>query len=179
MIPYPRIAYKHINNYSRFPSPYLFCNDVELTKDMVESFEDTYGVGFSDCLNKNRIYNKALNAINADNIIDYKQTLSFVLGYFTNGGSGKGCSVTPLFKFETDLINAGFEMFQYVELNALTPSSRCYRNGALQVYVSFGLVVDGRKINFYFETNQTNQSYEMNIKQNTVENLLTNNLKPI
>ena len=125
------------------------------------------------------IQDKSLFAIKGNNLINAEPTLSFILNYFAQGGSGKGCCVTPLFKFETDLINEGFEMFHYVELNALTPSSRCYRKGTLEVYVCFGLITGGRKVNFYFETNQAPYCYELNIKENTVENLLTNNLKPI
>lgn len=100
-----------------------------------------------------------------------------IYSFIKEGKSGSGSSITPLFPFEIFLLNDGFEIKDFCELNAINPGvtilcdsfigdkinnpkgikyGRTYQKGKKVVNIGFGIVVKGQKTNFYFQINYEN-----------------------
>ena len=117
------------------------------------------------------------------------QAFTKIYNFIKDGKSGSGSSITGLFPFEIFLMNDGFEMISFTELNAINPGVgiicdkivgdeiinprglrylRTYLKDDNFIYLGFGIEFDKKKTNFYF---QTSKDYLHHFQvDNTIEN---------
>lgn len=103
--------------------------------------------------------------------------------FIKKGKSGSGSSVTPLFPFEIFLMNDGFTMDSFTELNAINTGvfivcdkivsdkiinpkgikfSRTYLKDDNFIYLAFGIEFNKLKTNFYFQTSKSHHYFQVN-----------------
>jgi len=114
--------------------------------------------------------------------------------FIRKGKSGTGSSITPLFPFEIFMLNDGFEIISFGELNAINPcvtvscekvigdeiigvkgikKTRTYVKNNKQISLCFGLIYDKKKTNFYFEINGLNDSFQVDNSINNYEKAIS------
>lgn len=111
-----------------------------------------------------------------------KEAFNKIYEFVKNGRSKSGSSITPLFNFEIFLMNDGFKMSSFSELNAINPAitilcekvngdelinvlgfkkTRTYIKGKKEISLCFGLECFGVKTNFYFEISNSNDAFQV------------------
>ena len=124
--------------------PIKYYKGVELTYDVLCNFKDKFGVDFGELQSKSNAYNAALVQCNyhSDLWIDKKakeKTLEKI--YLFNLSDRDGSSITPLLPFEIDLLNKGYELKCFCELNRLHPN-RSYIKEDKEVVIGYGIETD-------------------------------------
>ena len=120
--------------------------------------------------------------------------------FIKDGKSGSGSSITALFPFEIFLMNDGFEMVSFCELNAMNPGlkfiadsmvgdeiinpkgifqNRCYLKDDNFIYLAFGITVEGKKTNFYFKTSKSNHYFQVDNNIENYKKAISGALKPL
>jgi len=120
--------------------------------------------------------------------------------FIKKGKSGSGSSITPLFPFEIYLMNDGFKMVSFCELNAINTGvqivaekcigdeiigvkglkySRCYLKEDNFIYLAFGIVFYDIKTNFYFETSKSNFTFQVDNNIENYHNAINGKLRPL
>lgn len=179
---YIKTFWEYRDGYT-YPQPVERLNGKSYYEWSEDSFERlNWGKIYKESYN----YNQALDSIlyNSEFWRDEKakqKALETVLKFINKGKSGTGSSITPLFPFEIELLNNGFKMMSFCELNALIPSltivaekingdeivnpkgiryNRWYRRGEDEdVYIGFGF----GDTNFYFELSRfPGEVYQVN-----------------
>jgi len=123
-----------------------------------------------------------------------------IFTFVKNGCSGSASSITALFPFEIYLMNDGFEMISFCELNAINPAvsiiadkwigdeiinpkgikySRCYLKDDNFIYLAFGIVFNEVKTNFYFETSKSNYTFQVDNNIKNYEKAINGELPPL
>lgn len=155
-----------------YKQPTDYCNGKELTSQMVENFEDIFGVSFSTAKKESNFYNNTKRVIMFDsdiwsNNLIREKAFNKVYEFYKKGKSGNGSSVTPLLPFEIRLLNNGFTIEKFAELNAYFPR-RCYKKENERVILSF----DGIRTSFIvilrdcfeYEIDNSRQGYHRVLK---------------
>lgn len=130
-------------------------------------------------------YNDALDysQFNSDlwtNETAKKQAFNKIYDFIKNG---KKSSITQLFPFEIFMMNDGFAIDSFSELNAINTGvqiigdktigdqisnpksvecSRCYSKGDNSIYLAFGIEINNVKTNFYFQTSNSPHYFQVN-----------------
>jgi hypothetical protein len=190
MIKEPKIYIKHSwenRKGFKYKQPVNYCNNVRLTYETIANFENIFGEPFAKVQKESNAYNKALNESNYKSDLwknEKARDLAFnkIFDFNISGKSGTGSSTTPLLPFEIYMMNDGFEMVSFCELNAINPGvsivakkqdgttftkpkslkySRCYKKADYFIYIAFGIKINNRKTNFYFKTNKSNCYFQV------------------
>lgn len=132
-------------------------------------------------------YNTALVASKFDSDLWQNETVKQkafikIYDFIANGKSGSASSITALLPFEIFLLNDGFEMLSFCEMNAINPGvsiiaskqigdhiinpkflhqSRCYLKNNNHIYLAFGIKIAGKKTNFYFKTTNSHSYFQV------------------
>ena len=105
-------------------------------------------------------------------------------------------STTPLLPFEIFLLNDGFEMVSFSEMNAINPGvnlvtnkndniiglkySRCYRKDDYFIILAFGIEINKKKTNFYFMTNKHPYAeFQVDNNLDNFDDAINGKLKPL
>lgn len=159
----------------KFLQPTKYCGETELTFDVISNFKEIFGEEYSKVSKDSFCYENTLNDINYNsdlwkNNVAKQQAFDKVYEFNKSGKSGTGSSTTPLLPFEIFLLNDGFEMVSFSEMNAINPGvslvynkdinniglkySRCYKKDDYFIILAFGIEINKKKTNFYFMTNK-------------------------
>lgn len=157
---------------NRYEQPIKYCNNTELTVDKIKNFKDVFGIEYSDALKESSAYNNTLKDCSYhsefwNNDKAKEKAFNKIYEFNISGKSGTGTSTTPLLPFEIFMLNDGFEMISFKELNAYHPMGRDYKKKDLAVYLGFGIQTSKVKANFYFQTSRQKGIYQVD---NSVEN---------
>lgn len=106
-----------------------------------------------------------------------------IYDFIKKGKSGSGSSITALFPFEIFMMNDGFTMDSFTELNAINSGfhivcdkiigdeivnpkgirySRTYSKEDNFIYLAFGIEINKVKTNFYFQTSKSPHYFQVN-----------------
>jgi hypothetical protein len=188
-----------------FDQPYKYCNDIRITSDLINSFKNQFGSPFDVALHESRCFEEALTAsqYNSDlwtNENIKNKAFNKIYTYFINGKSGTGSTVNPLFPFEIFLLNDRFEMISFCELTALVPGislvcdsynnsiitepkrinyTRCYIKNDLFVYLGFGIIINERTTKFYFKTNKSDLTFQVDNDVENYQKAINGKLNPL
>ena len=182
----PKVYIKHAwekREGYKYEQPVEYCNGIKLTFETIIDFENIFKTPFSVAEKESRSYNNALDKSKYyskfwKNDEAKNKAFSKIYDFNLSGKSGTGSSTTPLFPFEIYMMNDGFEMISFCEMNAINPGlnlfvykkskkkigdqyvykgkevfSRCYKKNDLIVSLAFGITIGDKKTNFYFVTN--------------------------
>ena len=179
------VIYPDRTDVFRHKQPVQYCNGKTYYQYPEQSFErlnwgtiywDSWKVNQSlDALNYKSPYWKDVNAM--------IQAFSVIYDFCKNGKSGQGSSITALLPFEIELMNDGFKMASFCELNAINPSytvvggkregdvihnhlgvcyRRFYEKDGKFVYLGFGFKTPNREVQFYFRlSDNMNNFYQV------------------
>jgi hypothetical protein len=138
-------------------------------------------------------YNSALDYSQFNSSLWLNETIKIdafnkIYDFINKGKSGNGSSITALFPFEIFLLNDGFKMVNFCELNAINPGvsivaekqngdeiinpkgikyTRSYLKNDNFIYLAFGIEFNKKKTNFYFQTSKSNHFFQVD---NSIEN---------
>ena len=111
------------------------------------------------------------------------QAFNKIYDFIKKGKSGSGSSVTQMFPFEIFMMNDGFTMDNFCELNAINSGihivcdkmigdkivnpkgikySRTYLKKDNFIYLAFGLETNKVNTNFYFQTSKSHHYFQVN-----------------
>lgn len=165
-----------------YPQPIELCNGREYYEYPVGSYErDNWG-----CISwDSDRYTYALHLIRHEDKSwineDVKGGAFEVVYEFLLNGRTYG-SVTPMFPFEIHLMNRGFTMTSFSELNSMVPGGevlgkgRIYNNGDLYVYMVFGV----GNSNFCFRlSSHPREVFQVENDPDLFESAISGKLKPI
>ena len=186
-----------------FEQPVDYCNDTKLTFEIIGNFENIFPINFSDAVKESSAFNNTLINSQYDSKLwknDKIKDSAFnkIHDFELSGKQGTGSSVTSLFPFEIFMLNDGFEMMSFCELNAINPGltiisekvdnnilynpkgvlySRVYTKKDYNIKLCFG--IDNRSI-FYFKTNKNySKEFQVDNDINNYEKAINGLLKPI
>jgi len=208
MIKEPKIYIKHSwekREGFRYEQPVDKCNGVRLTFETIGNFESIFGEPFAKVQKESNAYNNALNESKFKSDLwknDKARNSAFkkIYDFNISGKSGTGSSTTPLFPFEIYMMNDGFEMLSFCELNAINSGvsiiaekqdgltfinpkgfkySRCYKKEDYFIYVAFGIEINKTKTNFYFQTNKSHFTFQVDNDFSNYERAIKGHLKPL
>lgn len=188
-----------------YEHPFDYCNGVKLTFEILSDFENVFGVPFSKAQRESYAYNSALKESMYDSSIwknneSREKAFEKIYHFNISGKSATGSSTTPLFPFEIYMMDDGFEMISFCELNSINPGisivadkqvycayinprgirySRCYKKGEMFVYIAFGIEIGGKKTNFYFGTDINNDIFQVNNDIANYEKAINGKLKSL
>ena len=149
-----------------YEQPVNYCGGIELDSDRIKDFKNIFGISLATAIKESSCYNNSKKIIMYDSILwennkAKEKAFNKVYDFHKKGKSGNGSSVTPLFPFEIRLLNNGFEIDQFAELNAYYPR-RCYKKNDKIVDIVFGIrplfsvIVNS---NVEYELDNTQQGY--------------------
>lgn len=184
MKPTVYIETKWENRGSRYPQPIKYCNGKELTCEVIKNFEIIFNKEFGIASSESRAYNTALSYSKYDSELwknDRARDNAFekIYNFNLQGKGGTSGSVTPLLPFEIFLMNDGFEMKSFCELNALMPMYRTYVKGDVKINIAFGIIIDGRQTNFYFKTSKHPSEFQVDNNPENYTKAINGKLKPL
>ncbi len=188
-----------------YKEPVEYCNGIRLTFEAIRDFEKIFKTPFSVALKESRAYNDALRDSNYHsefwkNDEAKNKAFSKIYEFNLSGKSGNASSTTPLFPFEIYMMNDGFEMVSFCELNAIDSGvsivagkqkgdtlinpkgvlyNRCYQKDDYFICMAFGIEIDGKKTNFYFITNKSNYTFQVDNDINNYQKAINGKLKPL
>ena len=130
------------------------------------------------------------------NNVAKQQAFDKVYEFNKSGKSGSMSSTTPLLPFEIFLLNDGFEMVSFSEMNAINPGvnlvtnkndniiglkySRCYRKDDYFIILAFGIEINKKKTNFYFMTNKHPYAeFQVDNNLDNFDDAINGKLKPL
>jgi hypothetical protein len=99
--------------------------------------------------------------------------------FIANRGSGTAASITPLMPFEIYLMNDGWKMDRFIELCAQHPMSRIYKKEDKTIFVRFGIIINDRRTNFYWESNFLTGVYQVDNNIEMYEKAIRGELKDL
>ena len=161
-----KTKYKKVKNF-KYKQPVKFYNNIELTSNVINNFKNIFQENYIDVSKRTYLYEKTKNSMNYkslfwEDIFIKKKVFNFIYNYYVNLDKIIVGSTTPLFPFEIFMLNDGFNIIEFCELNAINPMSRTYKKNDLIINVCFGVVVNAIKTNFYFKNNKSNKYYQIN-----------------
>lgn len=180
---YIETKWEFIEGY-RYEQPVKYCNGVELTVEVIENFETIFKIPFGEVLKTSNSYDRALDAslyyseLWTDESVKNK-AFSKIYEYILVKTAATG-SITPLFPFELYLLNDGFELAYFSELNAYAPYRRYEKEDKI-VSISFGITIRGKKTNFYFELPKEDNYfyYQLDNEYSNYKKAIEGKLKPL
>ena len=133
----PKVYIKHAweqREGFRYEQPVEYCNGIRLTSKIMKSFEEIFGTPFGVAQRESRAYNNALKECLFDSHLWKNSEVRFkvfnkIYEFNLSGKSGSGSTTTPLFPFEIYMMNDGFEMVRFSELNAINPGLKMHSTG--------------------------------------------------
>lgn len=152
-----------------------------------------------------KAYNDSLDYCNFDsymwqNKLAKLRAFEKIYNFVKSGASGQGSAVTQLLPFEIFLMNDGFEMINFCELNAINPGvsivgeqvnefkyknitglyyGRSYIKDDNFIYIAFGLKTEDRLINFYFKTSKSKHYFQVENSIEKYHDSISGKLKPV
>ncbi len=167
-----------------YPQPVTYCNDVKLDYNTICDFKNIFGVDYKAVSKESFYFNKAVNGLNNDSDLwsnekVKEQSFNVIYDYVINGGGKSHSSITPLSPFEIFMLNDGFKMNYFCELNTLNPMSRKYQKEDLIIRICFGVIVNKRKVNFYFETSKSNKIFQVSNSKEDYNKAINGKLKEL
>lgn len=208
----PKVYIKHAwetREGFRYKQPVEYCNGVKLTFETIRDFEKIFNVPFSVAERESKAYNNAFNDSKYysefwENDEAKNKAFSKIYEFNLFGKNGTGSSTTPLFPFEIYMMNDGFEMVSFCEMNSINPGvklfiykkskkkigdhyvyegkevfSRFYKKNDLIVSLAFGITIGGKKTNFYFVTNKSNYTFQVDNDINNYKNAINGKLQSL
>jgi len=165
----------------QYEQPIKYCNGVQLTAERIEKFNNLFGVPFHEAWKQSNTYNQALEQCdyNSDLWQDNEakdKAFAFIADCIVKRNGGDGSSVTPLFPFEIYLLNDGFVMQSFTELNAMHPMGRKYVKTNCTVQISYG---QGRKVFSFTTTNAPDKRFELTNDLSQYHKAINGNLNPM
>lgn len=204
----PKVYIKHAwekRKGFRYEQPIDYCNGIRLTFETIRDFENIFKTPFSIAQKESRSYNNALKESKYDsefwkNEEAKNKAFSKIYEFNLSGKSKTGSSTTPLFPFEIYMMNDGFEMVSFCEMNAINPGfsivaekqkgnrlikpkfvkyNRCYKKEDYFICLAFGIEINKRKTNFYFKTNKSNYTFQVDNDINNYRKAINGKLQPL
>ena len=189
----------------KFKQPYDYCNGIKITSETIANFKKIFGVDFTSARKESYLYNSTLVDCNYKSELwkDEKtknKAFDKIHLFNINGKSGSSSSTTALFPFEIFLLNDGFEMLSFCELNAINSGvqiiadkfvndafinptgikyNRCYNKKDNFIYVAFGIEINNKKTNFYFQTTKSNYTFQVDNNIDNYKQAINGKLKPL
>ncbi len=122
--PYMVFGYEYVNGH-RFKQPVDRIDGKTLNEFNEDSYEAKH---WGTIYWKSKAYNDALKYSKFDSdlwISNSFRNKAFnkIYDFIENGKSGSGSTITELFPFEIYMLNDGFEMVSFCELNAINPQT--------------------------------------------------------
>lgn len=208
MIKEPEIYIKHClekREGFRYKQPVYYCNGKRLTFETIGDFKNIFGVPFAKVQKESNAYNNALDESKYKsefwtNDEAKNKAFSKIYDFNLSGKSGTGSSTTPLLPFEIYMMNDGFNMVSFCELNAINPGvsiiaekqdgltfinpkglkySRCYKKDDYFIYIAFGIEINKQKTNFYFKTNKSGYTFQVDNDLSNYKKAIEGKLKPL
>jgi len=148
-------------------------------KSYFEYDEDSYErKNWGVIRNQSRLYNAALDysLFHSDlwtNEQAKEKAFDVIYEYISKRSSAS--AVTPLFPFEIYMLNDGFELTSFCELNATQCTARCYYKDGVQVYLGFGF----ENTNFYFKTSNSSEYFQVDNTKENYTKAIEGKLNPI
>jgi len=185
-----------------FLQPVEYCNNIKFT---ISNFEKIFNVPFSVVKKESDMYKNTIEDSNYNSKLwkntDIKnKAFSKIYDFNISGKSGSISSTTPLFPFEIYMINDGFEIISFCELNAINPGltiiadtfinnalvnpkgiqyRRSYKKDDNFIHLGFGIEINERKVNFYFKTSKSVFTFQVDNNFNNYEKAINGKLKPL
>lgn len=189
----------------KYGQPVEYCNGSRLTHEAISEFKNVFGVSYRDAKKESRAYNDAVNESMFNSGLWKNQesrakALNKIYEYNLSGKSGTGSTTTPLLPFEIYMMNDGFEMVSFCEMNAINPGfsivcekqkdnvlispkgvkyGRCYQKDDYIICLAFGIKINGRETNFYFTTNKSEHTFQVDNNLENYEKAINGQLKPL
>ena len=205
--PYMVFGYEHVNGH-RFKEPVDIINGKTYYDFNKNSYEKKH---WGSIYRESYSYNAALKHSKFDSELWENKSIrnkafNEIYDFIKNGGSGDSSSITSLFPFEIYMLNDGFEMVSFCELNAINPGvslvaesrngdsvknpkgfiyKRLYKKNNLYIYLAFGyseMDNEGNvitKCNFYFKTSKSEWSYQVDNDINNYKKSINGQLTPL
>lgn len=204
----PKVYISHEWEYREgftYEQPVDYCNGVRVDYENISKFKELFGVDFTTAQRESKAYNDTMkhSLYNSDlwkNEGAKDRAFEKIHSYALKGRSGSGSSVTPLFPFEIFMMNDGFEMISFSELNAINSGiafiadkiidgviynptgivkTRYYLKDDLLISLGFGIEINNRKINFYFETNKSHGIFQVDNNIESYKKAISGNLEDL
>jgi hypothetical protein len=180
-----------------FPQPVEYCNGKTYfqypensyeRKSWAENYWKSYR--FDEAITASNFNSNKWRSEEAKN-----KAFEIIYQFCLNGKSGNFSSITPLMPFEIELMNNGYQMIGFCELNALSPSfsivaekvvedkiinpsgfiyRRAYRKESKIIGIGFG-----KKTNFYFQIMGNIKRFQVPIDMELFDKAVNGELKPI
>lgn len=120
----------------------------------------------------NYCYDEAFKATNFDSDLwknEKTRSVAFevIFDFCLKGKSRIGSPITQLLPFEIELLNRGFKIVSFCELNALCPMYRTYVKDGKEIIIGFGVQILNqyhsvkRNVNFYFHVDNMVNFYQV------------------